>query len=311
MCCCCTQHDAATIMYGRRHKIKHSRHSHKNKDDSSSSWDGWDNTGSSQVNQRKGDDRPSGKGDWATYPGTKGPPDSTYGQQQGDKYPGQPAEAPPPTPSYWPGVPPQDYEGPHKRKRQVEYDRGSGDEYNGDRGGTDSTKQQQAESKGGSGAAAGGSAGEEATVLGSLSSFKARKPIPNTGTKISSPSTPARPSVSHSRGSMSDYYPGSYHGILPGPPYTGSKNLCRQVLLEEEEVEVLFTPHKDRATVTTLLGTCSNPNHPLPTLGGGCVVECENVEDLVSITPLNSHVFVSPANFKSLDNYYPVMCRCV
>jgi hypothetical protein len=111
-------------------------------------------------------------------------------------------------------------------------------------------------------------------------------------------------------GGSSDYhspgegYPGS--GYTPLAP---NKNVCKQVLLEEEEVEVFFTPNKDKATITTLLGTCANPNHPLPTLGGGCVVECQDVADLCSITQLNSHVFAAPANFKSMDNYYPVMCR--
>lgn len=105
-------------------------------------------------------------------------------------------------------------------------------------------------------------------------------------------------------GAGGDSYPGSYSPLPPS-----NKNICKQVLLEEEEVEVVFTPHKDKATITTLLGTCANPNHPLPTLGGGCVVECQHVEDLCNITPLNSHVFLAPANFKSIDNYYPVMCR--
>lgn len=105
-------------------------------------------------------------------------------------------------------------------------------------------------------------------------------------------------------GAGGDSYPGSY---TPLP--SSNKNICKQVLLEEEEVEVVFTPNKDKATITTLLGTCANPNHPLPTLGGGCVVECQHMEDLCNITPLNSHVFLAPANFKSIDNYYPVMCR--
>jgi hypothetical protein len=83
------------------------------------------------------------------------------------------------------------------------------------------------------------------------------------------------------------------------------------VLLEEEEVEVVFSATRDKATITTLLGTCANPTHPLPTLGGGCVVECEHLEDLCMLTPLNSHAFIAPANFKSIDNYYPVMCRWV
>ena len=81
------------------------------------------------------------------------------------------------------------------------------------------------------------------------------------------------------------------------------------MLIEEEEVEVEFDAHQDKATISTLLGTCSNPTHPLPTLGGGCVVECEDINDLRSITPLNSHSFVAPSNFKSIDNYFPVMCR--
>lgn len=105
-------------------------------------------------------------------------------------------------------------------------------------------------------------------------------------------------------GDYGDTYPGSGYA-----PMHAAKNVCKQVLLEEEEVEVVFTPTKDKATVTTLLGTCANPNHPLPTLGGGCVVECQHVEDLCNITPLNSHAFLAPANFKSMDNYYPVMCR--
>jgi hypothetical protein len=115
------------------------------------------------------------------------------------------------------------------------------------------------------------------------------------------------------QGSGSSYATGSGGSSSPsGGAYSAPETksgVCKQVLLEEEEVEVVFSATKDKATITTLLGTCANPTHPLPTLGGGCVVECEHLEDLCMVTPLNSHAFIAPANFKSIDNYYPVMCR--
>jgi hypothetical protein len=67
------------------------------------------------------------------------------------------------------------------------------------------------------------------------------------------------------------------------------------------------TPHQPNATTQ---GTCANKVHPLPTLGGGCAIECEHDVDLLRITAVGSHSFSAPAHFKPVSNYYPVSCRC-
>lgn len=95
--------------------------------------------------------------------------------------------------------------------------------------------------------------------------------------------------------------------MLQGHHDPSHKHMCKQVLLEEEDVS-LECGHDDKATITTLQGTCSNHKHPLPTLGGGCLVECTHDEDLLKITEMGSHTFTAPAHFKPVEHYYPVSC---
>lgn len=100
--------------------------------------------------------------------------------------------------------------------------------------------------------------------------------------------------------------------LIPCPlqedkPYGVHKHMCKQVLLEEEEA-VLEWDSDDKATITTLQGTCANAKHPLPTLGGGCAVECEHDADLLKVTALGSHAFAAPAHFAPVPGYFPVSC---